>query len=87
MALVPSRGRVYAWGLGGTGQLGNHSTQSITTPQVVHGPWIAPNSSPIMDLDKQHSSCTIGHVVKHIFTGGDHCFATVVPQNVNIFAK
>lgn len=84
LALVPSRGRVYAWGLGGTGQLGNHSTRSVTTPQVVHGPWIAPNGSSIMDLDKQHSSCTIGYVVKHIFTGGDHCFATVVPQNENI---
>ncbi|XP_068967213.1 probable E3 ubiquitin-protein ligase HERC4 [Bombus flavifrons] len=84
LALVPSQGRVYAWGLGGAGQLGNNSTRSITTPQVVRGPWVAPNGSSMMDLDKQFSSCTVGYVVKHIFTGGDHCFATVVTQNDNI---
>lgn len=87
MALVPSRGRVYAWGLGGAGQLGNHSTRSVTTPQVVHGPWIAPNGSTIMDINKQFNSRTIGYIVKHIFTGGDHCFATVISQNVNIFLR
>lgn len=81
LALVPSRGRVYAWGLGGAGQLGNHSTRSVTTPQVVHGPWIAPNGSTIMDVNKQFNSRTIGYIVKHIFTGGDHCFATVISQN------
>lgn len=85
MALVPSRGRVYAWGLGGAGQLGNHSTRSVTTPQVVHGPWITPNGSTIMDVNKQFNSRTIGYIVKHIFTGGDHCFATVISQNVSIF--
>lgn len=81
MALVSTRGKVYAWGSGGVGQLGNHSTQSVPTPQVVHGPWVAPNGSSIMNLDKH----TVGYVVKHIFAGGDHCFATVIPQGVSIF--
>ncbi|XP_017798859.1 PREDICTED: probable E3 ubiquitin-protein ligase HERC4 [Habropoda laboriosa] len=84
LALVSSRGRIYAWGLGGAGQLGNRSTRSIATPQVVHGPWVTINSSSMMDPDKQFSSCTTEYIVKQIFTGGDHCFATVVSRNENI---
>ncbi|XP_017765568.1 PREDICTED: probable E3 ubiquitin-protein ligase HERC4 isoform X2 [Eufriesea mexicana] len=80
LALVSTRGKVYAWGSGGVGQLGNHSTQSAATPQMVHGPWVAPNGSSIMNLDK-HAA---GYIVKHIFAGGDHCFVTVVPQGDNI---
>ncbi|XP_026672960.1 probable E3 ubiquitin-protein ligase HERC4 isoform X2 [Ceratina calcarata] len=84
LALVPSGGKVYAWGLGGAGQLGNHSTRSIATPQVVLGPWVAPNSASMMDLDKDNDSSTVSYVVKHIFSGGNHCFATVVKQSDNI---
>lgn len=84
LGLVPSRGRVYAWGLGGAGQLGNSITRSVAVPQVVHGPWVAPNGSSMMDLDGINSY-KINYVVKHIFTGGDHCFATVVPRDVGTF--
>ena len=83
LGLVPSRGRVYAWGLGGAGQLGNSVTRSVPVPQVVHGPWVSPNGSSMMDLDGLNSY-KINYVVKHIFTGGDHCFATVVPRDTNI---
>ncbi|CAL7935973.1 unnamed protein product [Xylocopa violacea] len=83
LALVSSQGKIYAWGLGGAGQLGNHSTHSIATPQVVHGPWVAPNTSKT-NLDKQFSSYSVDYVVRHIFTGGDHCFATVVKRDDNI---
>ncbi|XP_024882774.1 probable E3 ubiquitin-protein ligase HERC4 isoform X1 [Temnothorax curvispinosus] len=82
LALVPSRGRVYAWGLGGAGQLGNRSPQSATTPQVVLGPWSSPSgSSMVLDL---HYSPQIDCVVKHIFSGGDHCFATISQKKDNI---
>lgn len=68
---MPSRGRVYAWGLGGAGQLGNRVTRSIATPQVVHGPWVAPNGSSIMDINKEMNSYGTNYIVKRIFTGGD----------------
>lgn len=80
LALVPSRGKIYAWGLGGAGQLGNRASQSATTPQVVLGPWSSRNGSSML-LDSYYipqSDC----VVKHIFSGGDHCFATIVPRKV-----
>lgn len=40
LTFVPSRGRVYAFGLGGSGQLGNRGTNNATLPQVVVGPWV-----------------------------------------------
>ncbi|XP_011049375.1 PREDICTED: probable E3 ubiquitin-protein ligase HERC4 isoform X2 [Acromyrmex echinatior] len=82
LALVPSRGRVYAWGLGGAGQLGNRASQSATTPQVVLGPWSSPSGSSVM-LDL-HYSPQIDCVVKHIFSGGDHCFVTISHKKDNI---
>ena len=33
LAFVPTRGRLYAFGLGGSGQLGNSAYTSSTTPQ------------------------------------------------------
>ncbi|KAG7211831.1 hypothetical protein KM043_011056 [Ampulex compressa] len=44
LAFVPSRSTVYAWGLGGAGQLGNRVRQTVSTPQVVLGPWLSPTS-------------------------------------------
>jgi E3 ubiquitin-protein ligase HERC4 len=46
LALVPTRGRLYAFGLGGSGQLGNSVFTGANTPQVVHGPWIGPTGEP-----------------------------------------
>ncbi|XP_076666112.1 HECT and RLD domain containing E3 ubiquitin ligase 4 isoform X2 [Andrena cerasifolii] len=84
LALVPSRGRIYAWGLGGAGQLGNRVAQSVATPLVVHGPWVGPNGSPMMCFDTKLTPDTTDYIVRHIFTGGDHCFATVVLRKDNI---
>lgn len=84
LAFVPSHRKIYAWGLGGAGQLGNNVTQSVTTPQVVLGPWIPPPSGPSkIKLNTQFSPCLIDCTVKHIFSGGDHCFATVVEREEN----
>ncbi|XP_019887375.1 probable E3 ubiquitin-protein ligase HERC4 isoform X1 [Ooceraea biroi] len=82
LALVPSRGRVYAWGLGGVGQLGNRIAQSATTPQVVLGPWASPSGSSAV-LDPYYSP-QLDCVVKHIYCGGDHCLATVTSRKDNI---
>lgn len=37
LTFVPSRGRIYGFGLGCSGQLGNRSSQNSSVPQVVVG--------------------------------------------------
>lgn len=70
LTLIPSRGRVYAFGLGGVGQLGN-KIKNASTPQVVLGPWVS-------SLDSDNT-CT----VRRIYSGGDHCFVTVSKKQVS----
>lgn len=79
LALVPSRGRVYSFGLGGAGQLGTRAVLNSSTPQVVLGPWLSPSGKALMDSP---DSNTYDHVIKRIFAGGDHCFVTVTHQKV-----
>lgn len=67
--MIPSRGRVYAFGLGGAGQLGNRMSKTASTPQVVIGPWLP---------DKADENYT----VKRIYAGGDHCFVVVARTQV-----
>ncbi|XP_046391938.1 probable E3 ubiquitin-protein ligase HERC4 isoform X1 [Ischnura elegans] len=43
LALVPGRNRLYAFGLGGVGQLGNRLAVNSLTPQLVLGPWLPNN--------------------------------------------
>lgn len=43
LSFVPSRGRVYSFGIGGSGQLGLRKPISASTPQVVLGPWVSPS--------------------------------------------
>ncbi|XP_075216704.1 HECT and RLD domain containing E3 ubiquitin ligase 4 isoform X2 [Lycorma delicatula] len=80
LALVPSRGRVYSFGLGGSGQLGtSRAVLNSTTPQVVLGPWLSPSGVPAVDLPNRNA---LDYVIKRIFAGGDHCFVTVTHQKV-----
>lgn len=76
LALVPSRGRVYSFGIGGSGQLGLRKSSSAATPQVVLGPWCSPGGTPVV---RKNDAPNI--VVRRIFGGGDHCFVTVTKQN------
>lgn len=75
LAFVPSRGRIYSFGLGGAGQLGGRKAINSSTPQVVLGPWISPSGTTVVPCDKYF-------VIYRIFAGGDHCFATVQGQNL-----
>ncbi|PNF22147.1 putative E3 ubiquitin-protein ligase HERC4 [Cryptotermes secundus] len=83
LAFVPSRGRVYAFGLGGAGQLGTKAIRSATTPQVVLGPWVSPGGVSVVEagIQSEHASKCM---VKRIYSGGDHCFATVTHKEDNI---
>lgn len=40
LTFVPGRGRIYGFGLGSSGQLGNRSTNNALVPQIVVGPWV-----------------------------------------------
>lgn len=79
---MPSRGRVYGWGLGVAGQLGTKTARSVGLPQVVVGPWVAPNGSAIVTTDSPISPFSTDCVIRHIFSGADHCFATVSQRKV-----
>ncbi|ERL91683.1 hypothetical protein D910_09010 [Dendroctonus ponderosae] len=77
LALVPSRGRVYSFGIGGSGQLGVRKTNSAYTPQAVLGPWVSPGGSSLIPSDNENGP---NLVIRRLFAGGDHCFVSVVPQ-------
>ncbi|XP_018331399.1 probable E3 ubiquitin-protein ligase HERC4 [Agrilus planipennis] len=75
LAYVPSRGRIYSFGLGGSGQLGIRKTGSSLVPQVVHGQWVSPRGS---SAEEKHPKGSF--IIRRIFAGGDHCFATVTTR-------
>lgn len=82
LTFVPSRGRVYGFGLGGSGQLGNRTTKNTQVPQVVIGPWASPNGITLLqqsvDMGEQSLS------VRRIFSGGDHSFASTMTQDGSV---
>jgi E3 ubiquitin-protein ligase HERC4 len=68
LTYVPSRKRVYGFGLGGNGQLGSgKDCTKSSVPQSVHGPWVSSTSVDDTELK-----------VKSIFAGGDHCLVSLV---------
>lgn len=65
LALVRRSGRVYSWGLGGSGQLGQKSTKNCSMPcGVANAEWASNDSST-------------GCAVQRICAGGDQTFACV----------
>lgn len=74
LAFVPSRGRVYSFGLGFTGQLGVRKTTNASTPQVVLGPWLSPSGASVVAAS---SSAENNYMIYRIFAGGNQCFVTV----------
>ena len=79
LAFVPSRGRVYSYGLGGAGQLGLRKPSNASTPQVVLGPWVSPSGVPVVP-----NAAAPNTVIRRIFAGGDHCFVSVTDKKQNI---
>ncbi|XP_065584431.1 probable E3 ubiquitin-protein ligase HERC4 isoform X2 [Artemia franciscana] len=93
LAFVPSRGQVYSFGLGGSGQLGCVSSPTnISTPQtVIGGKWVSssgtvPPTSEANDnveMTDVESSVdgndiyALPFAIDRIFAGGDQSFAMV----------
>lgn len=91
VAFVSSRGRVYAFGLGGSGQLGNRSNANVTSPQVVIGPWVSADRRCAVFAKSLELLCVqlspsgqslVGEkanmIVRKIFSGGDQSFVSAV---------
>lgn len=76
LTFVPSRKRIYGFGLGGSGQLGTGKEYlaKSSLPQTVHGPWV-PATGPLEDCDLS---------VRSIFAGGDHCLVSLNSSTVGI---
>lgn len=74
LIFVPSRGRVYGFGLGKSGQLGNRLADSSKIPQVVVGPWVSPSGSKLIHEETMDNTDE-KIIVRQIFSGGDHSFA------------
>jgi E3 ubiquitin-protein ligase HERC4 len=95
LAFVPSKDRIYAFGLGGSGQLSTKSTANVNSPQLVIGPWemsILSNNSikDVKDLATETAEALSAIqskrvVVRNIFCGGDQSFSLVCPYTVRAF--
>ena len=73
LTFVPSRKRVYGFGLGGSGQLGaGKDCLKSSLPQTVNGPWVSETSIS--------TDCNL--VIRSIFAGGDHCLVSVGPTGI-----
>lgn len=90
LVLVPSRGRVYGFGFGGSGQLGTRGCTNSSVPLVVMGPWvdsIGPNSVSMIEAQTTDQDClneSVSMVISKIFAGGDHCFVSLVERSKSI---
>ncbi|XP_058829831.1 probable E3 ubiquitin-protein ligase HERC4 isoform X2 [Topomyia yanbarensis] len=78
LAFVPSRGKIYGFGLGGVGQLGVGVNTSFNTPQIVRGPWV----DSFLDRNLRASVAYPSQlVVGKIFAGGDQCFVSLLTES------
>ncbi|ESP04646.1 hypothetical protein LOTGIDRAFT_223779 [Lottia gigantea] len=80
LAYVTASGRLYAFGLGGTGQLGNGTTSNKTSPCRVSGPFLPPIKNNSMSVDVVDKDSVI---IKTIVAGGDSSFIISLDTKVN----
>jgi E3 ubiquitin-protein ligase HERC4 len=72
LTMIPSRKRVYGFGLGGSGQLGRGKDfQSSSVPHIVNGPWVTPSNN----LNNHNNEDDL--IIKCIYAGGDHCLVAI----------
>ncbi|XP_077999503.1 putative E3 ubiquitin-protein ligase HERC4 isoform X2 [Glandiceps talaboti] len=78
LAYVPTNGKIYAFGLGAKGQLGNSTAHRKMTPSPVLGEWMPYWGK---DWNGEVNSKNLAEdeqlIVHKIHTGGDHCFVLV----------
>ncbi|CAG0920580.1 unnamed protein product [Notodromas monacha] len=79
LAFIASRGRLYAFGLGGSGQLGTKTGKNSWLPVVVPGPWKSPQNSSDFTKVNDVDSDDAGYY-KAVYSGGDQSFVSVTPM-------
>ncbi|XP_045467862.1 probable E3 ubiquitin-protein ligase HERC4 isoform X2 [Harmonia axyridis] len=78
LAFVPSGGRVYSFGVGGSGQLGLKKISNTSTPQVVKFPWLSSVGSFSASSNKSEK-----YDIQRIFAGGDRSIVLVHNSGTN----
>lgn len=73
LTFVPSRRRVYGFGLGGSGQLGSGKDLKSSVPHTVNGPWVNGQTTGLQDNSDLMIRC--------IYAGGDHCLVSLCPYD------
>ena len=86
LAFVPSTGRIYAFGLGGNGQLGSGSYENKLAPINVKGPLLPfkKDNYKLPNTPISASAMWPPCVVKQIFGGGDQSLAIVTTMTVSV---
>ncbi|KAL5017995.1 hypothetical protein ScPMuIL_003717 [Solemya velum] len=74
LVYIESSGKVYSFGLGGSGQLGIENTKSVLSPTPVKYYFLPYKDA--MEVDDTSDS----YIVDRIFAGGDHCFVSGFKQ-------
>ncbi|TPP66240.1 hypothetical protein FGIG_03179, partial [Fasciola gigantica] len=75
VVLTPQNGRIYAFGAGYDGQLGNEDLADSMVPKLVQGPWVS--STSVEGAYPTNSSFVGSFVVMQLYCGGDHTCALV----------
>lgn len=88
LAFRPSNGRIYGFGSGSCGQLGNGTVNDILLPRVMLRPWVKLSNSFFIFsifLKKIRIFKVLPNgstsYVKRIFAGGDRSFVTITSDN------
>ena len=81
LAYVPSTGRLYGFGLGGSGQLGAKTLDNKNSPFQVKGPF-ATNSGEGYSMQVDDTGPEM--CISSIYAGGDHSFCIVNPVEVRM---
>ena len=76
LAYVASSGKLYSFGAGENGQLGNNRLSSVNSPVLVHSSWHGDTTDG--------SKSTQQSVIHRIAAGGDFCYL-LAPRNVSCF--
>uniref|UniRef100_A0A2C9JH74 HECT domain-containing protein n=1 Tax=Biomphalaria glabrata TaxID=6526 RepID=A0A2C9JH74_BIOGL len=77
LALNAKSGRLYAFGLGGVGQLGLSTTDNKNTPVFIPCPFVLKNTQHSLMQEKNQG---LNLKVKSIYAGGDHSFVITQDQ-------
>ncbi|XP_014770177.1 probable E3 ubiquitin-protein ligase HERC4 [Octopus bimaculoides] len=90
LAYASTSSKLYAFGLGGSGQLGLGTTNNRSNPFPIATPFFATKLPERMetDCDENPDLQTLAELsVKRVYSGGDHCLVVCSPVQENVAAE